>query len=233
MSIAPSAIERLQDIAGGTGALGRQRHPHHRGRARRKQSGRPPQRVPLWQFRSPSPTSGRQLTWGCVCRVQGRSLSGVLELRMPKPDARRQLLDVFRLNAPEASPTGALAAASDRPASRCRALSPTCRRRRLCYRHMADDSMRSTVHQPKRGEHDHDYVNKTDDRGPHQVNVAGLKVVEEPANRDQHRPQNEHIVHARVGDAINQSEREQEHHLSGCNRRDTRHTSTQPQRRLG
>lgn len=52
---------------------------------------------------------------------------------------------------------------------------------------MADDSMRSTVHQPKRGEHDHDYVNKTDDRGPHQVNVAGLKVVEEPANRDQHR----------------------------------------------
>ena len=26
-------------------------------------------------------------------------LSGVLELRMPKPDARRQLLDVFRLNA--------------------------------------------------------------------------------------------------------------------------------------
>ena len=38
-----------------------------------KQSGRPPQRVPLWQFRSPSPTSGRQLTWGCVCRVQGRS----------------------------------------------------------------------------------------------------------------------------------------------------------------
>jgi hypothetical protein len=101
MSIAPSAIERLQDIAGGTGALGRQRHPHHRGRARRKQSGRPPQRVPLWDSRSPSPTSGRQLTWGCVCRVRGRSLSGVLELRMPKPDARRQLLDVFRFNAPE------------------------------------------------------------------------------------------------------------------------------------
>ena len=50
-----------------------------------------------------------------LCLPRTRTvLSGVLELRMPKRDARRQVLDVFRLNAPEASPAGALAAASDR-----------------------------------------------------------------------------------------------------------------------
>ena len=120
MSIAPSAIERLQDIAGRTGALGRQRHPHHRGRARRKQSGTPPQRVPLWQFRSPSPTSGRQLTWGlCLPRTRTvpkrRSRAPDAEARRPKAAPRR-----IQIERSEASPAGALAAASDRPASRCR-----------------------------------------------------------------------------------------------------------------
>jgi len=118
MSIATSAIERLQDVAGRTGALGRQRHPHHRGRARRKQSGKATAASSAMAV-SCAKSNFRQAAHLGLCLLRTRTvLSGVLELRMPKPDARRQPLDVFRLNAPEASPAGALAAASDRPASR-------------------------------------------------------------------------------------------------------------------
>ena len=95
-------------------------HPHHRGRARRKAIGKATAASSAMAV-SFAKSNFRQAAHLGLCLPRTRTvLSGVLELRMPKRDARRQVLDVFTLNAPEASPAGALAAASDRPASRCR-----------------------------------------------------------------------------------------------------------------
>jgi hypothetical protein len=72
----------------------------------------------------------------------------------------------------------------------------------------------ATVRDPDGSKHDPHNVDESRDSSPGQLKAAGLQVVVERTIRYQHRPQNQHIIHSGVRDAVHQAKREQERHFS-------------------